>query len=59
VDLAFDVEPAFELKFSLIDQSRVMQQIADALHARVDLVERAYLRPRIAESFAAEMIQVF
>jgi uncharacterized protein len=59
VDVAFDVEPALELKFSLIDQSRVMRQISEALHAPVDLVERAYLRPRIAENVATEMIQVF
>lgn len=59
VDVAFDVEPALELKFSLIDQSRIMRQISEFLRARVDLVERAYLRPRIAESAATEMIQVF
>lgn len=59
VDVAFDVEPELELKFSLIDQSRIMREIAKALNAPVDLVERAYLRPRIAESVAAEMIQVF
>lgn len=59
VDLAFDVEPELDLRFSLIDQSRIMRQISDALNAPVDLVERAYLRTRIAESVAAEMIQVF
>lgn len=59
VDLAFDIEPTHELRFSLIDQSRIMRQISDALRAPVDLVERAYLRPRIAESAAAEMVQVF
>lgn len=59
VDVAFDIEPAFELAFSLIDQSRIMRQISEALHAPVDLVERAYLRPRVGERAAAEMIQVF
>lgn len=59
VDIAFDVDPALELKFSLIDQSRVTRQIAEALLAPVDLVERVHLRPRIAASAASEMIQVF
>lgn len=59
VDLAFDVEPALDWKFSVIDQSRILREISEALRVHVDLVERAYLRPRIAESAAAEMIQVF
>lgn len=42
-----------------IDQSRVMRQISEALCASVDLVESDYLRPRIAKSAAAEMVQVF
>lgn len=58
VDLAFDIEPTHELRFSVIDQSRVMRQISEALCASVDLVERGYLRPRIAKSAAAEMVQV-
>jgi predicted nucleotidyltransferase len=54
-----NIEDAYVDEFSLIDQSRVMRQISEALHAPVDLVERAYLRPRIAENVATEMIQVF
>lgn len=37
VDVAFDVEPVLELKFSLIDQSRIMRQISEALQVPVDL----------------------
>lgn len=59
VDVAFDVQPEVELKFSLIDQSRITRQIAAALNAKVDFVERAYLRPRIAKSAAEDMVQVF
>ena len=59
VDVAFDVEPVLELKFSLIDQSRIMRQISEALQVPVDFVERAYLHPAVAVSTAADMIQVF
>ena len=59
IDLAFDVQLEAELKFSLIDQSRIMRQLSSALSAKVDFVERAYLRPRLAENVAVDMIQVF
>lgn len=59
VDVAFDVQPEVELKFSLIDQSRIHRQISAALNANVDFVERAYLRPRIATSAAKDLVQVF
>ncbi|WP_428156705.1 nucleotidyltransferase family protein [Brevundimonas sp.] len=59
VDIAFDVQPQVELKFSLIDQSRIHRQITAALNTRVDFVERAQLRDRIARSAAEDMIQVF
>ncbi len=59
VDVAFDVEPALELKFSLIDQSRIKRQISEALQVPVDFVERSYLRPGVAVTAAADMIQVF
>jgi len=59
IDVAFDIKPEAELEFSLIDQSRIMRHLSAALSARVDFVERAYLRPRIAERVAADMIQVF
>lgn len=59
VDVAFDVDPAEEMKFSLIDQSRIARQLTEALGFRVDLVEREYLKPRIAQGFATDMIRVF
>lgn len=59
VDVAFDVQPEVELTFSLIDQSRINRQLSAALNAKVDFVERIYLRPRIADSATADMVQVF
>lgn len=59
IDLAFDVRPEFELKFSLIDQSRIQRQISAALNRKVDFVERAYLRPRIGASAARDMVRIF
>lgn len=40
VDIAFDVRPEFELKFSLIDQSRIQREISASLNRKVDFVER-------------------
>lgn len=59
IDLAFDIAPSANERFSLIDQSRVQRQLAQALGTKVDLVERDYLRPRIADSADRDMIQVF
>ena len=59
IDIAFDVRPEFELKFSLIDQSRIQREISAALNRRVDFVERAYLRPRIGASAARDMVRIF
>ena len=59
VDLAFDVSPDFEMRFSLIDQARVQRELAAALGRKVDLLEMRYLRPRIAATVAGEMIQIF
>jgi predicted nucleotidyltransferase len=49
IDLAFDIEPAFQLEFSLIDQSRITRQLAEALNGRVDFVQRDHLRPRLTD----------
>lgn len=59
VDLAFDISPDFEAKFSLIDQARVQRELTAALGRNVDLLERQYLRPRVAATAASEMIQIF
>ncbi len=59
VDVAFDLAPGADERFSLIDQSRIQRQLAEALSAPVDFIERAYLRPRIASRAAADMVQVF
>jgi predicted nucleotidyltransferase len=59
VDVAFDVQFEVELKFSLIDQSRIHRQITAALNTRVDFVERGQLHDTIAESAAEDMIKIF
>lgn len=59
IDLAFDVQPEFELKFSLIDQSRLQRELSSALYRKVDFVERAYLHPSIGASAAQDMIRIF
>lgn len=59
IDIAFDVQPEFELKFSLIDQSRLQRELSAALKRRVDFVERAHLYPSINASAAQDMIQIF
>lgn len=59
IDLAFDVQSECELKFSLIDQSRIQRELAAALNRKVDFVERAYLRPRIGASASRDMVRIF
>ena len=59
IDIAFDVQPEFELKFSLIDQSRLQRELSAALNRKVDFVERAYLHPSIGASAAQDMIRIF
>lgn len=59
IDLAFDVAPSANERFSLIDQSRIQRQLSAALGTQVDFVERDYLRPRIAGSAKRDLIQVF
>lgn len=59
VDVAFDIAPSAIGRFSLVDQSRIRRQLAAALNAPVDFVERPYLRPRIADRAAADMLPVF
>lgn len=57
VDVLFDVPR--EVQFSLFDQARLQVELADALHAGVDLVPLEALRPGVRERIAADMIRVF
>ncbi|VXB53230.1 nucleotidyltransferase family protein [Brevundimonas sp. G8] len=59
IDLAFDVLPEFEMKFSLIDQARIRRELSAELNRKIDFVERSYLRPRIGASAATDMIRIF
>lgn len=57
LDLLFDYDPAST--FSLFDQAGAMLELSDALHAKVDLVSRQGLRPRLRERIEVEMVRVF
>ena len=58
VDLAFDLAPGAIERFSLMDQSRTQRQLTGALGIKVDLIERAHLRPRVSDHAERDMIQI-
>lgn len=45
--------------FSLFDQAGAMLELSDGLGARVDLVSRAGLRPRLRARIEGEMVRIF
>ena len=57
IDLLFDV-PA-DVRFSLFDQARIRGELADALHAGVDLVPIEALKPNMRARVELEMVRVF
>jgi len=57
VDLLFDVPP--DVRFSLFDQARILGDLANALHAGVDLVTLEALKPGMRARVEAEMVRVF
>lgn len=59
VDLAFDLAPSAIEHFSLIDQSRIQRQLVEALGTKVDLIERAYIRPLVSHRAERDMILIF
>ena len=59
IDLAFDVAPGENERFSLIDQSRIQRQLAAALGTEVDFVERDWLRPGVSDRAERDKIQIF
>ncbi|WP_295215416.1 nucleotidyltransferase domain-containing protein [uncultured Brevundimonas sp.] len=59
IDLAFAVAEEMELRFSLIDQARIKRELGEALAAKVDFVELAYLRPGIRERVRQDLITIF
>lgn len=59
VDLAFDLAPEAEMRFTLLDQAALINRLCDVLHTDVDFVGRRNLRPRIRERFDAEAVRVF
>lgn len=59
IDVAFAVAPEMELRFSLLDQARIGRELGEALMTKVDFVELAALRPRIAERVQRDLIEIF
>ena len=59
VDLAFDLAPSAIEHFSLIDQSRIQRQLVEALGTKVDLIERAYIRPQVSHHAERDMTLIF
>lgn len=57
LDLLYEYDPA--RKFSLFDQASAMLELSDQLGAKVDLVSRKGLRPRLRERIEQEMVRVF
>lgn len=58
-----DVDLAFEIggnpHFSLLTQAGAMLRIEELLGAKVDLVQRKCLHPRIKDKVEREMVEVF
>ena len=57
LDLLFEYDPS--AKFSLFDQAGAMLELSDGLGAKVDLVSRNGLRPRVRARVEGEMVRVF
>ena len=57
LDLLFEYDPA--RPFSLFDQASAMLELSDGLGAKIDLVSRFGLRPRVRARVEGEMVRVF
>ncbi len=57
LDLLFEYDDSGQ--FSLFDQASAMLQLSDGLGAKVDLVSRFGLRPRVRARVESEMVRVF
>jgi hypothetical protein len=57
VDLMCDLDE--RQKLGLLEFIGIQLQLEDIVGRRVDLVERAFMRPRIARSASQDMVRVF
>lgn len=57
IDLLYEYDPL--RKFSLFDQAGAMLELSDGLGAKVDLVSRIGLRPRLRSRIEGEMVRIF
>lgn len=59
LDLAFEVSPSAEDRFSLIDQARIARTLSNRLERDVDLVELNALSDAVRKRVQADMVTVF
>ena len=57
LDLLFEYDPS--KPFSLFDQAGAMLELSEGLGAKVDLVSRNGLRPRVRARVEGDMVRVF
>lgn len=57
LDLLYEYDPS--RKFSLFDQAGAMLELSDELGAKVGLVSRIGLRPRLRARIEGEMVRIF
>ena len=57
LDLLYEYDPS--RNFSLFDQAGAMLELSDELGAKVDLISRTGLRPRLRARIEGEMVRVF
>lgn len=57
LDLLYEYDPS--RKFSLFDQAGAMLELSDELGAKVDLVSRLGLCPRLRARIEGEMVRIF
>ncbi|WP_374405396.1 nucleotidyltransferase family protein [Pelagerythrobacter sp.] len=57
LDLLYEYDTS--RNFSLFDQAGAMLELSDELGAKVDLVSRAGLRPRLRARVEGEMVRIF
>ena len=59
IDLAFEVDKAFDDRFSLLDQAALQQQLERRLGRKVDFLERRALHPDLRPRIERDLVRVF
>jgi uncharacterized protein len=58
VDIAFDVMPEANERFSVVDQSRMQLRLQEVLGRKVDFIERRGFRRRIREQVERDLVRL-